>query len=209
MSIFEADCPHCGIRGVAFKIVFDNQASKVSDRLWNSLAICGRCSQGILASFDAPPGASPMGLLNAGRGYELRETTISPTAPSTEAPDRTPERAANYYRQGMENLPNNFDAAGSMFRSALEAGLREKFPDIEGTLFERIERAAGQGGLTADLAEWAHQIRLDGNDAVHGGEQFSKEDAECLHTFTELVFLYMFTLPGMLEEARVEPADGD
>ena len=109
----------------------------------------------------------------------------------------------------MENLPNNFDAAGSMFRSALEAGLREKFPDIEGTLNQRIERAADQGGLTPDLAEWAHQIRLSGNEAVHGGEQFSKEEAERLHAFTELVFLYLFKLPAMLEDARAEPADGD
>ena len=96
-----------------------------------------------------------------------------------------------------------------MFRSALEAGLREKFLDIEGTLYQRIESAADQGGLTAELADWAHQIRLSGNDAVHGGEQFSREEAERLQAFTELVFLYLFSLPAMLEDARAEPADGD
>ena len=31
----------------------------------------------------------------------------------------------------MENLPRNYDAAGSMFRTALEAGLKEKFPEVE------------------------------------------------------------------------------
>ena len=108
----------------------------------------------------------------------------------------------------MENLPNNYDAAGSMFRSALEAGLKVKFPDIDGTLYERIKKAAAQQGLTPDLADWAHQIRLDGNDAVHGDEEFSKEDVERLHTFTELVFMYLFTLPGMLAKARDEQTDG-
>ena len=108
----------------------------------------------------------------------------------------------------MENLPGNCDAAGSMFRSALEAALREKFPEIEGTLYQRIERAAAQHSLTPDLAEWAHQIRLDGNDAVHGGEEFLKEDAERLQSFTELVFMYLFTLPGMLAKARNGQADG-
>ena len=108
----------------------------------------------------------------------------------------------------MENLRNNYDATGSMFRSALEAGLKEKFPDIDGTLYERIEKAANQQGLTPDLADWAHRIRLDGNDAVHGDEEFSKEDAERLHAFTELVFLYLFTLPGMLAKARDEQTDG-
>ena len=95
-----------------------------------------------------------------------------------------------------------------MFRSALEAGLKEKFPDIDGTLYERIEQAAAQQGLTPDLADWAHRIRLDGNDAVHGDEEFLKEDAERLHAFTELVFLYLVTLPGMLEKARGEQTDG-
>ena len=209
MSTFGADCPHCGIRGVAFTIVSEKRAAKTSDLLWDTLAICGRCSRGILASFDRVVGGTPGDLLNAGRGNQLELPTISPTAPSTGAPNRTPERAGDYYRQGMENLPNNLDAAGSMFRSSLEAALKQKFPDIEGTLFERIQRAAGQGGLTPDLAEWAHQIRLGGNDAVHGEEQLSKEDAERLHTFTELVFLYLFTLPSMLENARVVPADGD
>ena len=107
MSIFGADCPHCGTRGVAFTIVSEKRAAKASDYLWDTLAICGRCSRGILASFRAPGGTTPIGLLNSGNGHQLEERTISPTAPDTGAPNRTPERAANFYRQGMENLPNN------------------------------------------------------------------------------------------------------
>ena len=107
----------------------------------------------------------------------------------------------------MENLPRNYDAAGSMFRTALEAGLKEKFPEVEGILYERIQQAANQHGLAPDLVNWAHRIRLDGNVAVHDGE-FSKTDAENLHAFTELVFMYLFTLPGMLEEAQEESAAG-
>ena len=209
MSIFGADCPHCGIRGVAFTIASEQLVRTDPALLFDTFAICGRCGRGILASFEPIGGESPTRLLQAGRGHQLGSPTISPAAPSTGAPDRTPERAADYYRQGMENLPGNLDAASSMFRSALEAGLREKFPDIEGTLNQRIERAADQGGLTPDLAKWAHQIRLSGNEAVHGGEQFSKEEAERLHAFTELVFLYLFKLPAMLEDARAVPADGD
>ena len=107
----------------------------------------------------------------------------------------------------MENLLKNYDAAGSMFRTALEAGLKEKFPKVEGMLKARIQQAADQHGLTPDLADWANRIRLDANAAVHDDE-FSKEDAENLHAFTELVFMYLFTLPGMLENAQEEPAAG-
>ncbi len=102
----------------------------------------------------------------------------------------------------MDNLPRNWDAAGSMFCEALETALKHKFPEIKGALYERIEKAAKQHKLMPDLADWAHQIRLDGINAVHEEKPFSKEDAERLSTFTQLVMLYLFTLPGMLEQTR-------
>lgn len=45
-----------------------------------------------------------------------------------------------------------------------------------------------------DLADWAHQIRLDGRNAVHEEERLS--------TFTNLILLYLFSLPGMIEQAQ-------
>ena len=94
-----------------------------------------------------------------------------------------------------------------MFRRALEAALKEKFKDkdMTGSLYECIDKAADESGLTPALVEWAHQIRLDGNEAAHGEQPFSKEDAQRLHDFVDLVFRYLFTLPGMLAEARGEP----
>ena len=106
----------------------------------------------------------------------------------------------------MDDLTNNWDAAGSMFRKALETGLKRKFPDMKGDLNTRIKEAAEQQKLTPDLAEWAHQVRLDGNTAAH--EVFSKEEAVRLAEFTELVFLYLFTLPGMLKEAQEKTGNG-
>ena len=135
--------------------------------------------------------------------------TISPTPFDATAPEYTPASVANFFGQGMDNLHGNWDAAGTMFRKALDVGLKAKFPDISRTLslFQRIEKAEETGGLTPELAEWAHQIRLDGNDAAHEEEPFSKEDAENLHTFTDLVFRYLFTLPGMLAKAQQEPSE--
>ena len=104
----------------------------------------------------------------------------------------------------MNNLSKNWDAAGSMFRKALEAGLKSKFPDMEGSLYDRIKEAKKKQGLTPELAKWAHEIRLGGNDAAHE-ELFSEKEAKDLALFTQLVFQYLFMLPGMLEEARSDP----
>ena len=88
------------------------------------------------------------------------------------------------------------------FAKPLDTGLKAKFPEIKGTLYERIEEAAKQHKLTPDMVEWAHEIRLEGNNAVHEDKPFSKDEAEHLFAFTHLVFLYLFTLPGRLEEAQ-------
>lgn len=59
--------------------------------------------------------------------------------------------------------------------------------------------------LTPDMKEWAHEIRLGGNDAAHEEKPFTKQEAERLYTFSLLVFNYLFMLPGMLAEARGAP----
>lgn len=122
--------------------------------------------------------------------------------PSLDAPPHTPDHAARFFKQGRDNMAKNWDAAGTMFRSALEAALKDKFPDLSGTLFERIQKAAEHNALTPDLAEWAHEIRIEGNQAAHEDQPYQREDAERLEAFTDMVFRYLFTLPGMLQERK-------
>ena len=109
----------------------------------------------------------------------------------------------------MDNLTHNWDAAGGMFRKALDTGLRNKFPKMEGNLKTRIEKAADQQELTRELGDWSHQIRLGGNDAMHEEEPFSEEEAQNLRNFTFLVFQYLFTLPGMLSKACGDPDEAE
>ena len=206
MTVFKNDCPHCGTKSVAFTIISQWRAPKTVS-LWDTLAYCGQCGRGILATFNMPKGKGPKDLLGISTNAEIFRPTVLPSPPSTGAPEHTPPNVSRFFTQGVENLPGNWDAAGSMFRKALEAALKNKFPDVEGDLYHRIEGAKQAGGMTADLAEWSHQIRLDGRNAVHEEKPYGKEDAERLYTFTNLVLLYLFTLPGMLKKARDDAAE--
>ena len=96
------------------------------------------------------------------------------------------------------------ESAGMMFRKTLEIALKTIRPDDTGSLKKRIDSAADAGAITKDLAEWAHRIRLDGNEAAHDEEPFSSPEIQALQRFTELVLLYMFTLPGMLRKSSEE-----
>ena len=51
------------------------------------------------------------------------------------------------------------------------------------------------------MAEWADQIRLDGNNATHEGP-YSEEEARSMQASTKLLLMYLFILPGMLQKAR-------
>jgi hypothetical protein len=55
------------------------------------------------------------------------------------------------------------------------------------------------------MKEWAHAVRLGGNNALHDPEEFSEKDAGDLRVFTELFLTYAFMLPAMLK-AHKEPA---
>ena len=210
MSVFQGDCPHCQTKDVAFSIAGQVHAEKLPQNLWDTLATCGRCSRGVLATFNISTTGSPKQWLQSQTSVPGGAPTISPAPRSVAAPTHTPTNVAKFFEQGMDNMRGNWDAAGTMFRKALDVGLKVKFPDISPslTLFRRIEQAEATEGLMPELAEWANQIRLDGNDAAHEDEPFSKEDAENLRTFTDLVLRYLFTLPGMLAEARGGSANG-
>ncbi|TIL22513.1 MAG: DUF4145 domain-containing protein [Mesorhizobium sp.] len=60
--------------------------------------------------------------------------------------------------------------------SAIDAMLKEKGvgrldpSGKERSLYKRIEEAVGLGILTADMAKWAHKVRLDANDQRHADD---------------------------------------
>ena len=205
---FSADCGWCGTTKAGFT-VNSNHALVIDEfGVHFVIARCRVCSKGVLAIFGTVKNiAAGVGLAN---GIEtLRQRPLREMLPrprSTAAPKYTPPSCERAYRQAMTNLAtSNSDAAGAMFRKALEVGLKDRFSLTKRNLADRIQEAATKGLLTKDMADWATQIRLGGNDAVHN-EDYTQEEAEDLKVFTELVLRYLFELPGNLKEAR-EKAD--
>ena len=197
--VVKGDCPHCGTRSVALTITNSVRSERNGRVYTDSLVVCGQCGRCILAMI-------PGRLRSEQHIYELG-WALAPPLPDPGAPAHTPEHVGRFFEQGMEILNRNFDAAGTMFRKTLEAALKLRFPELNGNLVQRIDKAAKNGALTQHMAEWAHQIRRLGNEAAHEEEPFSEQDATDLRSFTDLLLRYLFTLPGMLEEAQRKPGD--
>ena len=203
MISFKENCPFCGTTSVAFQIDHQRRIQAEDGFQWETLAVCGQCDRGVIARFNTPDRHPPDKCLRDSQYSRLlKGPVIIPSLPKSVAPNFTPDNVARFYMQGLDNMPRNWDAAGAMFRKTLDTGLKHKFPDFRGTLAQRIEKARESGELTASLADWANKIRLDGNQAAHDETPFTRKDAETLQVFTNLVLQYLFTLPGMLNEAK-------
>ena len=86
--------------------------------------------------------------------------------------------------------------------SAVDAMLKAK--DLKkGSLNDRINEAADQHLITADMAKWAHSVRLDANEQRHADESAglpSQADAQRTLDFAQALGTFLFTLPHLVKE---------
>ena len=201
MAIITHDCPHCHTKRVAFDIVQQNAVPSGGGREWNVFVVCNGCGVGAVAFVISRTGLDPVTHVDT----EPDKFTVQhfwPEPEGPESPDHLPPNIEAFYLQAAENVGRNFDAAGAMFRKALDVTLKIICPEATGKLANRINKAVKLGKLTESLGEWAHKIRIGGNDAVHDEDPYTEDEARDLHRFTELVLMYVFTLPGMMAERR-------
>jgi hypothetical protein len=217
MTTISGECPHCGTLDVGFVLIHEYQRPSPvtiqdhSHNQWTDAAVCGRCSEVVLAVFTHPtPGAqraqSPLHCQGDPRGWGFQLQRIMPATKPSRVPDHVPEPLPRYFLQAADATKRgDWDASGSMSRKTLDVCtklLMVGVANIPRDMGPRIDALARQGSITEDLRQWAHQIRLDGNDAVHDADPFKKEEAEELLDFAELFLTYVYTLPGRLAARR-------
>lgn len=121
-------------------------------------------------------------------------------------PNHLPETVAKSLLSGIENMNSKYgnDAAVMMFRRAIENAIKEKHPDINGSLIKKIDTLAEQGIFPETIKDWAHQIRVIGNSGAHELEGVTKEDVTDAYNFTDALLRYLITLPAEVKLRREE-----
>jgi hypothetical protein len=108
-----------------------------------------------------------------------------------------PERARRHLREAMDTLSSP-GASIVASASAVDAMLKAR-NYREGTLYGRIDQAAAEHLITAEVALWAHQVRLDANDQRHADEDApfpEMSDAQRSLDFTLALAEILFVLPS-------------
>jgi hypothetical protein len=154
------------------------------------------------------PKDRPGNLAEPGRKDVVLQSPIFPMRTKSISPEHVPDAAADAFLEGAENAKDGrYSSAVMMFRRAIDVGTKVFEPTIDvHNLGKRIDKLATEGRITEDLKDWAHKIRLEGNEAVHDLPKPTKEQTEELQLFTELVLTYLFTLPAKVR-ANLPPEE--
>jgi hypothetical protein len=91
--------------------------------------------------------------------------------------------------------------------SSVDAMLKEKGYKT-GSLYARIEHAVKDHLITQEMAEWAHEVRLDANDERHADASSSlpgEPDALRAIEFAQALAEFLFVLPARIARGRAHP----
>lgn len=147
-------CPHCSVASphllMQHHLVTENHAG--DDRRYWIVYSCQTCG-GVTTAWS----------------YEFGAEVIDIFPSFHNVSGDVPERPRAYLNQAQESL---HAPAGSIMLAASAVDSMLKNNDLkEGSLYERIDKAAAQHLITPDMAEWAHEVRLEANDQRHADEQ--------------------------------------
>jgi len=116
-----------------------------------------------------------------------------------------PGAAGEYLKQAIDTI---HAPAGSVMLSAssVDAMLKAKGYK-EGSLYSRINAAVKDHLITQEMAQWAHDIRLDANDQRHADEQATLPtvaDAKKCVDFAIAIAQFLFVLPARVQRGLAE-----
>jgi transcription elongation factor Elf1 len=212
MSSIVFDCPHCITKQIALTIVHAIAKSAITGWAFLHCPNCDHPScafvvkRGHNSTLDYNDAIRQNNSLNS-YGFEVAQ--IWPAKPSPKIPEFLPASVERVMQQAETNFlqPNHEDASSTMYRKALELGLKIIDSSLKGTLARRIELLGESGKLTPDLVKWAKEIKNLGNDGAHDDQPISRDELEALRGLTDMVFRYLFTLPAMLAERKKDNAE--
>ncbi|CAN7653224.1 DUF4145 domain-containing protein [Rhizobium sp. LjRoot254] len=190
------DLVDCGFCGESGRFAFESRIIKKNHKgkaLRYDTLRCEEC--GNLTSVFWGTGSS--GLQRHYQVPWLKETTKWPT--------HWPDDVGRFWLQARRSIEgSNWDAAALMARSAVQLVLRHQQATGK-SLFEEINDLGKKGVLPPVMVEWAHEVRVLGNDNAHptpGAAGTAPKDAQAVVEFLGMLLRVTFDLPFQISEHR-------
>lgn len=180
-----ARCPHCCIDNPNLTAKLETETvdhNRENARRWK-FYVCSRCG-GVVTAWSRRENDTVIGVLP-------QPAEVDPTIPSP---------ACEYLQQALNSLHSPAGAV-MLAASAVDAMLKAKGYK-QGTLNNRIDEAAKDHLITSEMAQWAHEVRLDANDPRHADEKAPLPDegsARKTVEFAQALAQFLFVLPARVQ----------
>lgn len=194
------DCPHCSARSY-FAPRASYQEVSPNGAQWKilSAAQCESC-KGFILVIGKKGNASHPAVLEA--IYPLGK-------PKDNVDANVPEDIADDFREALRSRwGRNYKSTVVMCRRAIQSSaidLKAK----DAPLVAQIEDLFKKGKITEPLKDFAHAVRLTGNDGAHpdkdGLKDVKEKDADDIIAFTQEFLHHVYVMPALLK-ARLTPA---
>ncbi|EAU9425325.1 DUF4145 domain-containing protein [Salmonella enterica] len=202
-----SSCPHC-LRERAF--MYCVHSIKKREKHHYSLVFkCRSCEKLTIAEVEdlSRSGKNPGErhgecLIPDDGDYSL--CSLYPKPAIISSPEYTPNTCARCFIEAKDNLSRQrYPTSVMLCRKVLDIATKHLVLNSNvstDNLARRISLLKEQSMITAEMAEWARIIRLDGNASAHSDENFTEQETREIISFTETFLLYAFTLPGMVKQ---------
>lgn len=207
-ATFQHDCPHCRTRSCLFTATACSTNERYTDKIYvDAIFRCANCGSQIFVSYSTThanyenvhfiPGAIYLDPLVKIRG-------VLPQVNPVDVPEHIPDRVAELFKEAEDNRADKrLESASASYRKALELALKVHTPDVEAFKLEkRIDKLFSQGKITESLKDWAHDVRLIGNDGLHDLEKPEVHEVEQMALLTKYLLIYLYTLPEKVRISR-------
>ncbi len=183
-------CPHCNVDRPTLKNLAEYKTTAFDGsrpRTWHFYS-CARCGGVVTAASESP---------------DKIVSEVYP--PGVEVNESIPSRAREYLKQAMNSL---HAPAGAMMlaASSVDAMLKEK-GYLQGNLYSRINQAVEAHLITEEMANWAHEVRLEANEQRHADEEAplpNNTDAQRCIEFVVALGEFLFVLPARIDRGIEE-----
>lgn len=196
-------CPHCNATSYFRPVTNGHTETQDSHQRLCNGAQCEACKRFVLV----------VGIRNMAQTHNppFKLEAFYPLGrPNDSVDEAVPKEIAEDYREGLRcRWIAAYKATVTMCRRAIQASCLEKRADKGKKLVAQIDELAAKGIITAPLKDFAHEVRLEGNDGAHpdadGLENVIQQDADDIIEFTREYLHHVYVMPAKLA-ARKRPS---
>ncbi len=198
LALYQVRCAFCDEEGNFETVSKLTKSNKASGKVLHYDTLkCGNCGNLTFVFWSAASSISSQGL------HDYR--TLPWPQKITKFPEHWPADVGRNWLQAQKSIQTkSWDAAALMARSAIQLVVREQ--KAKGAnLKAEIDDLAEKGVLPPVMKEWAHELRVLGNDNAHpapGDEGTSPADANDVVEFLTFLLRMTYTLPHDIEQFR-------